>query len=176
MGSMSAFAHCWISHAIIIVALLMIVTPVRREWNVFATSTENAKSEQEIDDAGSAVQASRKDVIVLDEPVRSVSPEVELRKKSDRVVHQEGAVGAMGQSSKGRADDCCVPVVEAEFWEEFVNNPKWEWGSATDHEAYWNPLVSVTKTEQIFSKAAPCDRDSIMTLEHCEMVSICYFS
>lgn len=113
----------------------MIVTPIRRERNIFSASTENTECKQEIDDAGSTVQSSREDVVVLDEPVRSVSPEVELGEESNGVVHKEGAVGSVRQSTEGSADDSCIPVVEAELGVEFVDDPEWEGRGTTNHEA-----------------------------------------
>jgi len=139
--------HRRIPHAIIVIALLVIIPPIGRERNILASRTKNTECEQKVDDTGSTVEASRKDVVILDKPVRSIPSEVELSEESDGVVHEEGTVSSMGEGSKGCADDGRVPVVEAKLWEEFVDDPKWERGGATDHEADWNPLVPAAETE-----------------------------
>jgi hypothetical protein len=96
-----------------------------------------------------------------------------LREEANGVVHQEGAVSAMRESPEGCADDGCVPVVKSELGQEFMDNPKWDGSGAADHESYWYPLVSATKAEKIFGETAPCDRNSIVTLEHYEIINIC---
>lgn len=113
----------------------MVVTPVRGERYIFPASTEDTEGKQEVHDAGSTVQSSGENVVVFDEPVGSVSPEVELREESDGVVHKESAVGTVRQRPEGCADDGRVPIVEAELGKEFMNDPKGDRSGASDHES-----------------------------------------
>lgn len=125
----------------------MIVTPVRREGDILSTSAENSEGEQKVDDAGSTIQSSGQNVVVLDEPVRPVSSEVELCEKSNAVVHEESAVGTVRQRSEGCADDGGVPVVEAELGVELMDDPEGDRSGAADHESEGDPLISGAKTE-----------------------------
>jgi hypothetical protein len=67
-----------IPHAIVIISLLMIVPPVRREWHHFSSSTEDGKCKKEADDLGATVHTGAQNVVVLDEPVRPVLAHIEL--------------------------------------------------------------------------------------------------
>lgn len=152
--------------------LLVIVTPVRRKRNILSASAEDTEGEYEIDDTGSTVQASRQDVVVFDEPVRSVSPEIELGEESNGIVHEEGAVGSVRQSSKSSADDGRVPVIEAEFGVKLVDDPERNRSGATDHESYGHPLVSTSEAEQILCESSPSYGCTVVTLKHWGLVRL----
>lgn len=49
--------HPRIPHTVVVVPLLVIVTPVWREWDALATATKDRKGEQEIDNAGASIHA-----------------------------------------------------------------------------------------------------------------------
>jgi hypothetical protein len=126
--------HRRITHTIIIVALLVVVAPVRGKWNGFATSAQDSESEDEIYDLSATIQSGRHDIVVLDEPIGPVLAEIELGHDSNSVVKEQGAVCSVGEDAyanvrridKGRdlwelthrtTDDCCVPVVKTELRE-----------------------------------------------------------
>jgi hypothetical protein len=67
------FAHSRIPHAVVVISTLVVVSPVGRKWDIFPSAAEDGKSEEEIDDTGSSVHTRTEDIIVLDEPVRSIS-------------------------------------------------------------------------------------------------------
>jgi hypothetical protein len=54
---------------------------------VRTSATEYSEREQEIYDAGPAVHARTKNIVVLNEPIRPIATQIELREDANRVVH-----------------------------------------------------------------------------------------
>lgn len=79
-------------HAIIDITTL--IPPVSRERNRLPTRPEEDERHQEHDNLGSSIQSRAQHIIEAQEPVRLVSPQVELRPDSDDEEREDSRIDA----------------------------------------------------------------------------------
>lgn len=69
MSLLKPATHRGVSHTVIVVSSLVVVTPVFGKRNHEPAAAEDGKSEQEINNRSTTIQSSGQNVVVFDEPV-----------------------------------------------------------------------------------------------------------
>jgi len=68
------------------------IAPILRERYSFPPSAQDRESQDKIDHLSATVHTCTQDVVVLDEPIRLVLAQPELRDEAGEVVEEEGGV------------------------------------------------------------------------------------
>lgn len=141
------------------------------------TAAKDGKGEDEHKDLSTTVQGGRQEVVVLDEQLRLVLSQVELREKPKNKVAEDGGIDAHKQPAHVPEDNGSVEEHQGSPSSELtgceaVHEVEGDWDTKADDECNCNPLVTSTNREHVLGDR-PGYSKSIELLDICALVSIC---